>query len=154
VKLLAAWLRFDVNAGPRTRPEEVDPKAQQRAEAEKRSQDLLRSWLSPEQLAQYDMFGFFEAVGSDTGKRYRICRGRIFNIQELGADGREEYAWCFRPEGVATGDVNLAQKIALENFETKALRIANQSSASIWQSVERPSQPRSWMRAGKSSAVR
>jgi hypothetical protein len=47
---------------------------------------------------------------------------------------------------VATGDVNLAQKIALENFETKALRIANRSSASTWHSVERPSEPRSRMR--------
>jgi hypothetical protein len=146
MSLLAAWLRLDVNPGPRTRLEDVETKAQRRAEAEERSQRLLRSWLSPEQLAQYDIFGFFMAVGSDTGKRYRICRGRVFNIQELGPDGREDCAWCFTPEGVATGDVNLAQKIALENFETKALRIANQSSASIWQSVERPSEPRSWRR--------
>jgi hypothetical protein len=111
------------------------------AEAEERSQHLLRSWLSPDQLAQYDNFGHFVAVGSDTGKRYRISRGCIFNIQELNPDGRENCMRCFAPEGVATGDVNLAQKIALENFETKALRIAN-----TCQSVQRPSEPRSWMR--------
>jgi hypothetical protein len=139
MSLFAAWLRFDVNPGPRTWLEGVETKAQRRAEAEERSQHLLRSWLSPEQLAQYDIFGFFMAVGSDTGKCYRICRGRIFNIQELGPDGREDRAWCFTPEGVATGDVNLAQKIALENFETKALRIANQSRASTWGSSFRSS---------------
>jgi hypothetical protein len=110
-------------------------------EAEERAEELLRSWLSVEQLAQYGIFGYFVAVGSDTGKRYRICRGRVFNIQELDADGREYCTWCLAPEGVATGDVNLAQKIALENFENQALRIAN-----TWQSVERPSEPRSRMR--------
>jgi hypothetical protein len=116
------------------------------AEAEERSQHLLRSWLSPEQLAQYDILGHFTVVGSDSGKRYRILRGRAFNIQELNADDTEDCTCCFTSEGVPTGDVNLAQKIALENFENQALRIANQSSASTWHSVERPSEPRSWMR--------
>jgi hypothetical protein len=85
-------------------------------------------------------------VGSDTGKRYRILRGGVFNIHELNAGGREHCTWCFAPKDVATGDVNLAQKIALENFETKALRIANRSSASMWRQAPRPRKPRSWMR--------
>jgi hypothetical protein len=101
----------------------------------------LRSWLSPEQLAHYDTLGHFTVVGSDTGKRYRISRGRVFNIQELNAGGSKHCTWCFAPEDVATGDVNLAQKIALENFETKALQIANRSSLSARQSVQRPSAP-------------
>jgi hypothetical protein len=41
----------------------------------KRAQELLRSWLSLGQREQYDARGFFEVVGSDTGKRYRIYRG-------------------------------------------------------------------------------
>jgi len=138
---MLAWLR-----GPRTWFEDVETAVQRRAEAEECSQHLLRSWLSPEQLAQYDTLGHFTVVGSDTGKRYRISRGRVFNIQELNAGGTELCTWCFAPEDVATGDVNLAQKIALENFETKALKIANRSSVSAWQSVQRPSAPRSWMR--------
>ena len=32
---------------------------------------LLREWLSPEQLAQYDEHGYFEVTGCRTGKRYR-----------------------------------------------------------------------------------
>jgi hypothetical protein len=55
---------------------------------------------------------------------------------------QEDCTWCFTPEGMATGDVNLAQKIALENFENQALRIANQSSASTWFSRATAS----WMR--------
>jgi hypothetical protein len=115
-------------------------------EAEERSQHLLRSWLSPEQLAEYDTLGHFLVVGSDTGKRYRISRGHAFNIQELDAGGGEYCTWCFAPDGVATGDVNLAQKIALEHFENRALGVANRSSVSTWHSVQGPSEPRSWTR--------
>jgi hypothetical protein len=104
--------------------------------AEKRAQELLRSWLSLGQREQYGVRGFFEVVGSDTGKRYRIYRGHVFNIQELDADGEEARAWCFAPEGVATGDVNLAQKISLEAFESKALAIANRSSGTTWREIE------------------
>ena len=48
------------------------------------------------------------------------------NIMELAANGRVTRRWCFAPEGaLATGDVMLAQKIALETFELTALAIAN-----------------------------
>jgi hypothetical protein len=127
---------FGVNhTAPRTG---IDPR-----EAEQRAQKLLRSWLSPEQHAQYQDHGTFEVVGCDTGKRYRIYRGNVFNIQELDDDGEEACAWCFTAEGVATGDVNLAQKIALETFESKVLVMANRSSGSTWRQAVR-SQP-SWL---------
>jgi hypothetical protein len=106
--------------------------------AEHRAHELLRSWLSPEQREQYDACGCFEVVGSDSGRRYRIYPGHAFNIEELDAQGGEARAWCFTAEGVATGDVNLAQKIALETFERKALAIANgRSSGSTWRRAER-----------------
>jgi hypothetical protein len=104
--------------------------------AERRAQELLCSWLSPEQRRQYDARRNFEVVGSDTGKRYRICRGSVFNIQELDAEGRQVRALCFTADNVATGDVNLAQKIALETFESKALAIANRSSGTTWHQSE------------------
>ena len=94
--------------------------------SEERSQDLLRQWLSPDQADQYDKYQRFEVVGSDTGTRYRISRGTIMNIEELAANGYVTRRWCFAPEGtLATGDVMLAQKIALETFELDALAIAN-----------------------------
>jgi hypothetical protein len=82
--------------------------------------------ISPDQAEQYDKYRRFEVVGSDTGTRYRILRGMTMNIVELAANGRVTRRWCFAPEGsLATGDVMLAQKIALETFELSALAIAN-----------------------------
>jgi hypothetical protein len=105
--------------------------ARSNQEAEGRARVLLRSWLSPEQLAQYDASEYFEVVGCDSGKRYRICKGQIFNVQELDQFGDLLCSWCFAPRGVPNGDANLAQKIALEGFERKTLAIANRTRARI-----------------------
>ena len=110
--------------------------AVERLAAEVRGQELLRSWLSPEQRRQYDQRGSFEVVGSDTGKRYRISKGDIFNVQELDDRGVQVRAWCVTANGVPIGDINLAQKIALEAFESEVLRIANRSSGTIWPSAQ------------------
>ena len=97
------------------------------SEAEQKAHALLRSWLSPEQARQYDSQKHFEVIGSDTGTRYRIRHGNMMNIEQLNAAGNKVCGWCFIPEGeLAAGDCMLAQKIALETFETKALAIANQ----------------------------
>jgi hypothetical protein len=97
-----------------------------RRPAERRGIELLRSWLTPEQTAQWDTRGHFEVVGCDTGRRYRITRGRAMNIQELDANGRTVAQWCFAPEAtLAAGDVLLAQKIALETMEQRVLTLAN-----------------------------
>jgi hypothetical protein len=109
-------------------PAGVDREERRRAHlrSEERSQALLRQWLSPNQAEQYDRFQRFEVVGSDTGKRYRIRHGTAMNIEELAASGYIARRWCFGPEGAtATGDVMLAQKVALETFELNALAIAN-----------------------------
>jgi hypothetical protein len=88
------------------------------------------SWLSPEQALQYDSQKHFEVIGSDTGMRYRIRHGNVMNIDQLDAAGNTAFGWCFIPEGeLAMGDCMLAQKIALETFEAKALAIANQRPA-------------------------
>jgi hypothetical protein len=106
----------------------TEPQAQRRTgfwAAEDRSQELLRSWLSPEQRKHYDISGCFDVVGSDSAKRYRICRGETFNVKEFDDFGYVIRSWCFTLDGLATGDVNLAQKIALETFLTQALALAN-----------------------------
>lgn len=41
---------------------------------EGRSLQLLRAWLSPAQRAQFAERGYFEVIGGETGKRYRIYR--------------------------------------------------------------------------------
>jgi hypothetical protein len=91
-----------------------------------RSWRLLRSWLSPEQNVQLARKGYFEVVGSDTRKRYRIGRGTSANVNEVDSRGRLGGGWCFVPVGgLAEGDVMLSQKIALETNEPTALAVAN-----------------------------
>ena len=87
---------------------------------------LLREWLSAEQQAKFDATKYFEVIGCDSGKRYRILYGTATNIQELDGAGHPVRGWCFIPSGqLVAGDVMLAQKIALETDEKTALKIAN-----------------------------
>ena len=99
-------------------------------EAEQKAHALLCAWLSPEQAQQYNSQKQFEVIGSDTGTRYRIRHGRMVNIDQLDPAGKKICTWCVVPEeNLAASDCMLAQKIALETFETKALAIANQRPA-------------------------
>jgi hypothetical protein len=85
---------------------------------ETRGVNLLREWLSPEQRAQFDAKRYFDVIGCDSGKRYRIHYGDTTNVREIGDDDLPSVGWCFRPEGqLVAGDVMLAQKIALETYE-------------------------------------
>jgi hypothetical protein len=100
------------------------------SQAQQKSLVLLRLWLSPEQAAQYNCEEHFDVIGSDTGTRYRIRRGQVMNIDQLDSSGNRVCRWCFAPEGgLAAGDCMLAQKIALETFETKVLAIANRGNS-------------------------
>jgi hypothetical protein len=95
-------------------------------QVEERGIALLRSWLTPEQDRQWVAHRCFDVVGCDSGTRYRITRGAVMNIHQLDPEGRRVAQWCFAPEGgLAIGDILLAQKIALETMERKALTIAN-----------------------------
>ena len=94
--------------------------------SELRGLKLLREWLSQEQLRQYDARKYFEVIGCHTGKRYRICHGKVANVFELDDAGLPREGWCFAPnDHLVAGDVMLAQKIALETGERGALATAN-----------------------------
>jgi hypothetical protein len=94
-------------------------------QAEGRGAALLSENLSALQRKQCQAFGYFDVTGSDTGRRYRIFHGRCRNVRELGPNGRPETGKCFLPQGdLVAGDCMLAQKIALENCESEALRVA------------------------------
>jgi hypothetical protein len=96
--------------------------------AEARAKQLLISKLSPAQREQYEASRFFDVVGGDTGKHYRIRHGCQMNVDELDQNGQRIRVLCFMPNGgLPSGDVMLAQKIALELFESEALRVANKS---------------------------
>src|ERR1700693_2818767 len=123
--LASPWRRPAVSR-PGWAPVSREERCRVHPRSEVRSQDLLRQWLSPDQTEQYDKYQRFDVVGSDTGTRYRIHRGTTMNIEELTAEGYVTRRWCFAPDGAfATGDVMLAQKVALETFELDALAIAN-----------------------------
>jgi hypothetical protein len=91
---------------------------------------LLKENLSAAQRTQYERWNYFEVIGGATGRRYRIRHGHQLNVEQLGGTGGRVRLLCFMPEGCRwVGDVMLAQKIALELFETEALRIAHKSPA-------------------------
>jgi hypothetical protein len=95
-------------------------------ESEARGLELLKEWLSPEQVAQYNAKSYFEVTGCESGKRYRISHGISMNIHELDGAGCPCVGWCFAPKGyLVAGDVMLAQKNALETDERRALMVAN-----------------------------
>ena len=92
---------------------------------EARGQRLLRDWLSTSQREQFDTNKYFDVIGCDTGRTYRIYYARSTNVHELDEEGRPKIGWCFLPKGsLVAGDVMLAQKIALETFEVHALKVA------------------------------
>jgi hypothetical protein len=96
-------------------------------DAETRGLTLLREWLSPAQLAQYNAKGYFDVTGCDSGKRYRINHGTSMNVHELDDVGHPRVGWCFVPNTyLVVGDVMLAQKIALETDERGAVAVAKQ----------------------------
>ncbi len=96
------------------------------SQAEEKGNALLRSWLTPEQNKQWTRDRSFEVTGCDTGTRYRITDLLSMNVLQLGPSGHAVAKWCFTPKGsLVIGDVLLAQKIALETMEMKALEVAN-----------------------------
>jgi len=108
----------------------VEGRVSARLQAERRGEILLGQWLSTDQAEQYKAHRYFDVVGCDTGRRYRIHQGAVMNIEELPRDGSRAQRLCFAPDGiVAVGDVMVAQKIALEKFELAALAIANKDGS-------------------------
>ncbi len=93
---------------------------------------LLMANLTAAQREQLDRYGYFDVIGGETGRRYRIRFGRELNVDELDDFGKRISSWCFLPEGdLVTGDVMLSQKVALETFEREALRVSNRLGASL-----------------------
>ncbi len=92
-----------------------------------RARQLLRQWLTPAQWKQFVARGYFDVVGSHSGRRYRIYSGSAMNVCELGENGRVRRGLCFLPVGeLPVGDVMLAQKLALELCEDNVMLVARE----------------------------
>jgi hypothetical protein len=75
-------------------------------DCEARGLKLLREWLSPEQLAQFNANSYFDVIGCDSGKKYRIRYGSSMNIEELDDRGRPRACYCFLPDlHLVPGDI-------------------------------------------------
>jgi hypothetical protein len=104
----------------------IYPINREAAKTAERSIALLKEWLSPSQLEQFNRDGTFDVIGGDTSNRYRICKPEPYNILHINPDGAIQCRWCVVPRGAtAPGDVMLAQKIGLEKNEIETLRVAN-----------------------------
>ena len=69
--------------------------------------------------------GYFEVIGRESGKPYRLFPGGLANVCEVDERGRPRLGLCFRTLGeLPIGDVMLAQKIALESSESSVLAVA------------------------------
>ena len=96
-----------------------------RLNARDRSYKLLECNLTPAQRAQFHAHGYFTVIGGDTGRRYQIHENGSLNVHEVDQRGLRINRWCFLPRGaLPLGDVLIAQKIALELFETDTLQVA------------------------------
>jgi len=87
-----AWLRaFFASLDDRNSPAE-------------RGTRLLKSQLTSAQARQYELFGWFDVIGSDTGSRFRIHHGDTLNVEEFDQAGKCLFRWCFMPIGNWTSD--------------------------------------------------
>jgi hypothetical protein len=124
------WVRRSLTAGASWRSiavGELYRKFANENTREARGLRLLRDWLSPDQREQLDNSGYFEVFGCASRKRYRIYHVKFApNVYEIDSVGRLKEGVCFLPAGpLVTGDVMLAQKIALETDEHRAIALAN-----------------------------
>lgn len=100
-------------------------RAEEEISAVERGEKLLQENLTPAQRETLKAKGYFEVRGGETGKRYRIYRGRQMNVIEIGMFGRKR-GLCFLPRGgLVEGDIMLGQKLALELNEMAARASAN-----------------------------
>jgi len=119
-------LRAQIEAGRRARQREHDRWRETQQAARRRAVELLESWLTPGQLADFREHRRFEVV-SDTGTRWRInCSGQAGNVERLDEAGEWESTWCAHPPGgLPDADAWLAQRLILQTDEAAFLAVAN-----------------------------
>ncbi len=102
---------------------EADGRA--REAARQKAEELLRSSLDEQQLEQFNETKWFVVI-SQSGKRYRIRRDWIGNVDELNQDDRVIAKYCIHPRAtIPVADSMLTQKLMLEADEARFTEIAN-----------------------------
>lgn len=98
--------------------------AEEREKAKQRAEELLLSFLTPEQRDELQRLSHFHLIVGD--RKYRIKRGRSRNIELLDEAGKPIKKLCAHPIAyVPDADTMLAQKLMLETDEEAFLKLAN-----------------------------
>lgn len=106
---------------------EAERKREQ-AEADKRAANLLRSLLSPEQIADLEKHRRFYLT-TESGQRYEIdCKKRMHNVFEVDANGKRLVEHCIYQKGeLPLADNAAAQLLLLKADENEFKRISNKT---------------------------
>lgn len=116
-------LRLERQAEARRQQEERERKQK---EANEKADNLLKSFLTPEQVEQLDKLKCV-IVTTPGGNTYKISRA---NVEELNPEGKGKASFCIHPDyslGLPSGDSMLAKLLMLETDEKKFLKIANKT---------------------------
>lgn len=106
--------------------EQMRSRAELQRLASGRARVLLLSLLDDVQAAEYEAHGQFHVIGSVSGNRYLIMRGRAQNVFRLNDAGERVVELCGHVgECVPDEDNILAQKFMIETDEAEFLRVAN-----------------------------
>lgn len=97
---------------------------EKREAADARARELLLAVLQREQREQFERDGHFLVTGR-SGRRYRLRRGTVANIDVIERDGRVKHRLCAHPLAVPAHDTLVAQKLWLENDDEAFARVAN-----------------------------
>lgn len=98
--------------------------AEEKEKAKKRAEELLLSFLTPEQRDELERLNHFHLIVGE--RKYRIKRGRSRNIELLDASGKPVEKLCAHPRDyIPDADTMLAQKLMLETDEEAFLKMAN-----------------------------
>ena len=99
--------------------------------AQDQANELLIELLSDEQQRTWIEQHWFEVVGSESGRVYRIRSGNTNNVVRLTEDqSQRERVFCAHPPDIPDADVNLAQMLLLVTDEPAFLAVANSHQAS------------------------
>jgi type IV secretory pathway VirB10-like protein len=107
------------------RREERQAAERKREVARKKAEKLLRESLDKKQREQFNKTKWFFVV-SESGKRYRIRRGWVGNVDEINQDDMVVATYCIHPQmHVPIEDSMLIQKLMLEADESRFKQVAN-----------------------------
>jgi hypothetical protein len=89
-----------------------------------RASKLLRSFLTPRQKYDLTRWGFFEVVGSASGRTYYVGDWGDYNIFSRHQSGRW-WQYCAGPIGLPQGDRLLGQMMCLQLRERHFVQVSN-----------------------------